>query len=97
MGPLQWQVTRVSGLTCPIRNQVSGENKIIQRDHVKIIDPSIVWDELPLRPKRSRRTPVWDAPRQLAQNATPNLKDPPQDPQPAPDMIIDEPPIMNMT
>ena len=38
----QWQITRVSGLTGHIRNQVSGENKIIHRDHVKIFDPSIV-------------------------------------------------------
>ena len=58
----QWQITRISGSTCYIRNQVSGATKRLHRDHVKLVDPSITWDVLPPRPKRAqvRRRPVWD-------------------------------------
>ena len=58
----QWQVTRVSGLTCHLRNQVTGKIKKVHRDQVKLVDPELVWDELPPRPKRQRRRPAWDAP-----------------------------------
>ena len=58
----QWQVTRVSGLTCHLRNQVDGRTKIIHRDHIKIVDPHLAWDSLPPRPKRTRHRPVWDKP-----------------------------------
>ena len=66
----QWQITRISGVTCYLQNQVSGETKTIHRDHVKLVDPDLAWDQLPPRPKRSRRRPVWEVPEKnnIAQN-----------------------------
>ena len=72
----QWQVTRVSGLTLHIRNQVTGIKKVIHRDHIKLVDPFLPWDQLPPRPKRARRRQVWDAP---VPTANQNPKTPPTD------------------
>ena len=64
----QWQIIRISGLTCYLRNQVNGERKRVHRHHVKLVDPDLVWDELQPRPKRSRHRPVWDNPITVTNN-----------------------------
>ena len=93
----QWQVTRVSGLTLHIRNQVTGIKKVIHRDHTKLVDPFLPWDQLPPRPKRARRRPVWDAP---VPTANQNPKTPPTDltisPE-CPNNNLCEPPVTEKT
>lgn len=51
----QWEVTRVSGTTCWLRNQQTGKTKVLHREKVKLIDPNVVWDDFQPRPIRNPR------------------------------------------
>ena len=50
-----WLVTRISGSTCFLHCQVTGHTKKLHRDHVKLVDPDLAWDEVPPRPRRQQR------------------------------------------
>ena len=48
----QWQVTRVVKTTIFLRHQQSGQTKRVHRSKVRLVDPDMVWDEVPPRPRR---------------------------------------------
>ena len=50
-----WLVTRISGSTCFLHCQVTGNTKKLHRDHVKLVDPDLAWDEVPPRPRCQQR------------------------------------------
>ena len=54
----QWEVYRVRGTTHWIRHQTTGREKKLHREKLHLVDPNIVWDELPTRPKRQGRPRV---------------------------------------
>ena len=47
-----WEVYRVRGPTHWLRNQRTGQTKTLNREKLTLVDPSIVWDDIPPRPKR---------------------------------------------
>jgi hypothetical protein len=51
----QWEVTRVRGSTLWLRQQNTGQTKIVHREKVRVADPNMVWDEVAPRPIRNRR------------------------------------------
>jgi len=54
-----WEVFRVRGPVCWIRNQKSGKTKTVNREKLTLVDPNIEWDEIRVRPIRnSHRTSV---------------------------------------
>ena len=50
----QWQVTRVAKTTVFLRHQQSGHTKKVHRSKVRLVDPDMVWDEVPPRPRRKQ-------------------------------------------
>ena len=50
----QYQVIRVEGTTHWLRHQVTGQERRVHREKVRLVDPEIVWDEVPRRPRRQR-------------------------------------------
>jgi transposase InsO family protein len=48
----QWEVYRVRGTTHWIRNQNTGRERKLHRVKLTLVDPDIVWDEVPERPRR---------------------------------------------
>jgi transposase InsO family protein len=48
----QWEVYRVRGTTHWIRHQSTGKERQLHREKLTLVDPNIVWDELPPRPRR---------------------------------------------
>ena len=51
----QWEVTRVRGAVLWIRQQQSGRTRDVNREKVKLVDPTINWDESRPRPLRVQR------------------------------------------
>lgn len=47
-------VTRVQGLLHWIRHQTTGQERRVNREKIQLVDPDIVWDNLPERPRRRR-------------------------------------------
>ena len=47
-------VVRVRGACITVRNNKIGKIKIINRDHCKLVDPEIEWEEIEERPTRQR-------------------------------------------
>ena len=54
----QWEVYRIRGTTHWLRHQITGREKKLHREKLHLVDPNIVWDELPTRPKRQGRPRV---------------------------------------
>ena len=50
-----WEVTRVSGPVVYVRNQLTGKHKPVNREKVRLIDPTVAWDEVNPRPQRQIR------------------------------------------
>ena len=54
-----WEVFRVRGPVCWIRNQFSGKTKTINREKLTLVDPNLPWDELRQRPiRKSNKTSI---------------------------------------
>ena len=49
-----WIVTRVAKTTVFLRHQPSGHTKKVHRSKVRLVDPDMVWDEVPPRPRRKQ-------------------------------------------
>jgi hypothetical protein len=47
-----WEVTRVSDPVVYVRNQFTGKYKPVNREKVRLVDPTIAWDEVNPRPSR---------------------------------------------
>ena len=54
----QFEVLRVMGLVCEIRNQATGRTKIVNRERVYLVDPNIAWEGIEPRPKRKKNNRV---------------------------------------
>lgn len=52
----QYEVYRVEGTTHFIRHQISGKERRVHREKLRLVDPNIVWDAIPERPRRQRAT-----------------------------------------
>ncbi len=48
----QYQVIRVEGPVHWVRHQVTGKERKLNREKLTLVDPEMVWDELPDRVKR---------------------------------------------
>ena len=53
----QYEIIAISGSTCTVRHQQTGQVKKLHREKVKLVDPNLPWDTLPARPKRMRNRP----------------------------------------
>lgn len=51
----QWEVTRVRGMTCWLRHQLSGKTRVVHREKLRLVDPEAAWDEVKQRPVRNSR------------------------------------------
>ena len=54
----QFQVIRVEGTTHWLRHQVTGQERRVHREKVRLVDPELVWDGLPRRPRRQQARPA---------------------------------------
>ena len=52
----QYEVFRVRGPVCWIRQQQTGKTRVVNRSKLLLVDPNIAWDELRARPRRDPRT-----------------------------------------
>ena len=52
-----WEVTRVSGPVVYVRNQLTGKHKPVNREKVRLVDPTIAWDVINPRPRKQIRRP----------------------------------------
>ena len=52
----QYEVIRVEGTTHWIRHQVSGKERRVHREKLRLVDPDIGWDEVQDRPRRQTQT-----------------------------------------
>ena len=50
----QYEVYRVEGTTHFVRHQGTGRERRLHREKLTLVDPHIIWDELPNRPRRRR-------------------------------------------
>lgn len=50
-----WMVTRCNGPAVYINHQLTGVNKVVNRDKLLRVDPDVVWDEVNPRPPRAPR------------------------------------------
>jgi transposase InsO family protein len=50
----QWEVIRTRGQVVWLRHQQTGQQKVVNRNKVKVIDPNINWDAINPRPIRKR-------------------------------------------
>ena len=50
----QYQVIRVEGPVHWVRHQVTGKERKLNREKLTLVDPEIIWDELPNRIKRAK-------------------------------------------
>ena len=60
-----WEVTRVRGPVLWIRQQQSGRTRVVNREKVKLVDPTVSWDESrprPLRVQRRHKAPAQREP-----------------------------------
>ena len=53
----QYEIIAISGSTCTVRHQQTGQVKKLHREKVKLVDPNLLWDTLPIRPKRTQNRP----------------------------------------
>ena len=53
----QFQVIRVEGTTHWLRHQVTGQERRVHREKVRLVDPELVWDDVPRRPRRQQARP----------------------------------------
>ena len=52
-----WQIYRIRGPVIFVRQQQTGKQKVLHREKVKLVDPTILWDECNPRPLRSQYRP----------------------------------------
>ena len=52
-----WEVTRGSGPVVYVRNQLTGKHKPVNREKVRLVDPTIAWDVINPRPRKQIRWP----------------------------------------
>ena len=52
-----WQIYRIRGPVIFVRQQQTGKQKVLHREKVKLVDPTILWDECNPRPRRSQYRP----------------------------------------
>ena len=52
-----WEVTRVRGPVLRIRQQQTGRIRMVNREKVKLVDPTVSWDECRPRPLRVQHKP----------------------------------------
>ena len=52
-----WEVTRVRGPVLRIRQQQTGRSRMVNREKVKLVDPTVSWDECRPRPLRVQHKP----------------------------------------
>ena len=98
----QWEVTRVSGPVVRVRHQQSGRIRTVNREKVRITDPTICWDDYTPRPPRAapRRQVRYQPPRAEADNQPPILAEDNQQPalaaddQQPPPIEDNQPPTM---
>ena len=50
----QYEIIRIEGTTHWVRHQPTGKVLRVHRDKVRLVDPEALWEDIPLRPKRSR-------------------------------------------
>ena len=53
----QFQVIRVEGTTHWLRHQVTGQERRVHREKIRLVDPELVWDDVPRRPHRQQTRP----------------------------------------
>ena len=53
----RWEVYRVRGPVIFVRHQQTGKEKTLNREKVRLVDPTILWDECAPRPLRSQYKP----------------------------------------
>ena len=78
----QYEVFRVRGLVCWVRNQQTGKERVLNRGKLRIVDPELVWDDIRSRPIRNPRRgavppalfPGADIVPELAEPETPALE-----------------------
>ena len=58
-----WEVTRVSGPVVYVRNQLTGRHNPVNREKVRLVDPTIAWDVINPHSRKQIRRPEggWDA------------------------------------
>ena len=52
-----WEVTRINGPVVYIRNQMTGKYKPVNREKLRLVDPTVAWDDVNPRPRRQIRRP----------------------------------------
>ena len=57
-----WEVTRINGPVIYIRNQLTGKYRPVNREKVRLVDPTLAWDEINPGPPRIIRQPRRNAP-----------------------------------
>ena len=59
----QYEVIRVHSTTHWLRHSITGKERKLHREKLTLVDPDIVWDEIPKRPRRqfAKRTRVTRA------------------------------------
>ena len=53
----RWEVYRVRGPVIFVRQQQTGKEKTLNREKVRLVDPTIIWDQCEPRPLRSQYKP----------------------------------------
>ena len=53
----EYEVIRVCGTTHWLHYQQTGRKRKLHREKLTLVDPDIVWDELPPRPRRQHGAP----------------------------------------
>ena len=51
----QYIVTRIQGTTHWVRHQTTNKVRKLHREKLRLVDPTITWDEVPPRPRRQRQ------------------------------------------
>lgn len=75
-----WEVTRVSGPVVHIRNQLTGAYRPVNREKVRLVDPTLAWDEVNPRPPRVIHRARRFVPPPLAPHIPPAQAIPPPQP-----------------
>jgi len=82
----QYEIIRIDGTTHWVRHQSSGKTLKVHRDKLRLVDPEMLWDNIPPRPKRTRVQLRPEAPMFIPKSNTElpneNVPQPPETSQP---------------
>ena len=85
-------VTKINGKVITVLHPTTGSKQIVNREQVRLVDPTIAWDEVAPRPRRQQarpRAPLGDRPQDRPQ--APHPPAPAPAPVPAPPPQPDQP------